>query len=291
VNIVLTGAGGLLGAAVQSELTNLRWSVRKLPFQQIWQMSVAELAALLHGNDCVIHAAANTNVEQCEIDIGSCYRDNVLLTERLAQAARLAEVKLVFVSSTGIYGEAKQEPHAEYDEVIPTTHHHRSKYMAEQAVLRFNPLNLVVRTGWLFGGDRNLPKNFVARRIEEGIATQQVSGVLSSNAEQYGVPCYNVDVARRLLALAEGDYCGVFNCVNSGYASRFEYVRAIIELYGLDVEVKPATAVGFNRRARVSNNEMAINWRMDCMGLSPIPEWRDSLAAYIAILKNTDKKQ
>ncbi|WP_292311532.1 hypothetical protein, partial [Marivivens sp.] len=42
--------------------------------------------------------------------------DNSLLTERLAYAASKANCKLIFISSTGIYGTEKtKEPYYEYD--------------------------------------------------------------------------------------------------------------------------------------------------------------------------------
>jgi dTDP-4-dehydrorhamnose reductase len=63
--------------------------------------------------DVVIHAAANTNVEACELDPSTCYRDNLLMTEQLAEVCLLERRKLVFISSTGVYGPQKKEPYAE----------------------------------------------------------------------------------------------------------------------------------------------------------------------------------
>lgn len=277
----LTGANGLLGSAVIKAAAARGDSCQALPRPALGTVTAAQLAQQLQGCDLLLHAAANTNVEQCETDPDACYRDNLLLTELLAQAAAIAGVRMLFVSSTGLYGTASDAPYREYDSAEPTTHHHRSKLLAEQCVLATGSSNLVVRTGWLFGGTPDNPKNFVARRIDEARKAAAEHRHIESNAEQRGVPCWNRDVAMRMLDLAEAGVTGVVNCVNSGNASRFEYVQAVVELSGAGVEVRPSSAAGFNRKARVSPNEMADNWKMRALGWPDMPDWRASLKTYL----------
>lgn len=285
MKLLLTGAGGLLGSAVMAVAAERGDQcvalARPVLARGVPAPSAAQLAQSLAGYDVLVHAAANTNVEACETAPDDCYRDNFLLTELLAQAARLAGVRMVFVSSTGLYGTASDAPYREYEAAAPTTHHHRSKLLAEQSVLAMDARNLVVRTGWLFGGSAVNPKNFVARRIDEARAALAAGRHLESNAEQRGVPCWNRDIASRLLDLADASVAGVVNCVNSGNASRCDYVAAVVQLSGIAVDVQPSTAASFARRARVSNNEMAENWKMAMLGWPDMPDWRASLAAYL----------
>jgi dTDP-4-dehydrorhamnose reductase len=282
MKILLTGSHGMLGSALKAAAHERAWDCQGMERPDVLTATVTMLAARLSGNDLLIHAAANTNVEQCELDPHKCYADNYLLTDLLAQAAAAAGVKMVFISSTGVYGQLKSGPYREYDAASPTTHHHRSKLLAEEVVLRASPLNLVARTGWLFGGPRANPKNFVARRIEEAQAALARGEAIQSNSEQQGVPCFAGDVAGRILDLANASVCGLFNCVNLGAASRFEYVSAIVALSGGAVEVKATAAGSFGRKANVSNNETAENWKMDSLGWAPMPAWQESLARYIS---------
>lgn len=280
MKILITGASGLLGSALFEYLTNQGETVARFNRSTfLWQDHNANVERLKE-YDCVIHAAANTNVEACELDPTSCYKDNTLLTERLAFAASKTNCKFVYVSSTGIYGTEKAtDPYTEYNSVNPTTHHHRAKWLGEQAVNQFINNALILRTGWIFGGKPENPKNFVVRRIEEASISE--SKQIQSNSQQRGVPTFVSDFAVNLYGLLNSDEVGTFNLVNQGCASRFEYVSKIIEFAGFDVKVLPTTAGAFNRKAQVSDNETAITLKLQQLGYQALPNWQDSLKQYI----------
>lgn len=289
MKVLLTGASGLLGTACRTLFERRGVEVAPLSRDAAWALVNQRHRKGLTSAQVLIHAAANTNVEQCELEPDACYRDNYLLTEGLADICALSSTLLVYISSTGVYGEGQDEPYREYSEVRPTTHHHRAKWLGEQAVLTAARSNLVIRTGWLFGGDFANPKNFVARRIEEATRAAAADKPILSNAEQRGCPTFTDDVAERLLLLIRDGHRGLFNVVNEGTASRLDYVRAIVTSAGLSVPVEAATAASFQRRAKVSSNETAINWRAAALGLAPLPHWQDSLERYI-LDKTTDSR-
>lgn len=231
--------------------------------------------------DVIIHAAANTDVEKCEKEPEICYRDNTLFTERLAIASNRANCKFIFISSTGIYGLGKNIiPYSEYDPVNPTTHHHRSKWLAEQSVKNYCKNFLILRTGWIFGGLPNNSKNFVTNRITESLYAKEKK--IFSNNQQFGTPTFSYDFANILFNMIKNDEVGTFNIVNEGFASRFDYVSKIIDLAKIDVEVIPSSAVTFNRFANVSNNEMAVSIKLMELGYPKLPSWEKSLEQYIS---------
>lgn len=279
MKIWLTGASGLLGTAVREAA--LKAGHDCVPLSRDGLLVPGAPLPLGHG-DVLVHAAANTDVEACEREPAACWRDNVLLSEALARRVALVDARMAYISSTGVYGSAKATPWHEFDAADPATVHHRSKLLAESAVMRHCPDALIVRTGWLYGGRADNAKNFVARRIDEARAA--TGGRIGSNPRQRGNPSAATDVAERLLLLLAARHTGVFNTVARGHASRLEYVAEIVRLAGLPVAVEPVDPSHFKRLAPVSDNEMADNLRSRLLGLPEMPDWRDSLARYVATL-------
>jgi dTDP-4-dehydrorhamnose reductase len=92
-----------------------------------------------------------------------------------------------------------------------------------------------------------------------------------------------------VLDLLEQPIEGTFNAVAQGHASRYEYVRAIVEASGLPCTVNPGPA--FARRAKVSSNECATNAKLQSLGLDHMPQWQGALTHYVKELMATSAWQ
>lgn len=274
--IFLTGSRGLLGSSILEKLCKPEdFEVISLTHQQILSIETAELLKLLSDVDWIIHCAAQTNVEQCEKEPEKCYVNNCFLTEKIIVCSN-SNAKILYVSSTGLYGNHESRPYIEYDKVEPTTVHHRSKHLSEILVLNRNAENIVVRTGWLFG---DLTKNdFVSKIINQA---KHSPNVMKSNSQQVGCPTYAHDVAKMCIELLQVGAYGVFNVTNSGLASRYDYVRHIISKTGADITVDPVTSDFFTRRAQVSDNETAMSVRLQLFGRVPLRPWEEALDEFL----------
>ena len=60
-------------------------------------------------------------------------------------------IKLIYISSTGVYGNYQTDAYTEFDKVEPTTIHHDSKYQAELIIKQHLKDYVIIRTGWLYG--------------------------------------------------------------------------------------------------------------------------------------------
>jgi dTDP-4-dehydrorhamnose reductase len=273
--IVLTGADGILGSAFANHLAPHR--LVKLGRRDLDPVDPASIERRMIGltPSLVINCAADTDVEGAEAAPDRAVAVNATLAEALARGAAEVNARFVQFSSTGCYGDWKDEPYEETDPLRPTTAHHRSKALGEELVLRAHPEALVLRLGWVFGGRRGQRKNFVWARIGEARDKAEIG----CNAVQRGCPTAAADVVTQTLALLAADVAGVFNCVGGGKpACRMDYVAAILEAAGSPARVVP---MAFARRAPVSNNEAAVNRRLRAMGLDQMPDWRHSLAAFV----------
>lgn len=282
MKVLITGSSGLLGSEFVNYCLSNNFAFQTIPYSELrGEFNQLNCVFDKFQPNVVIHCAANTDVEWCETNKHECYRDNVLITEKLCNLSQLYNCKFVFFSSTGVYGDKETRPYSELDEPNPSTVHHQSKFVAENKVQNFIPNCLILRVGWLFGGNPYSKKNFIINRINEFNGIQE--GIFS-NFEQYGSPTYVLDVVDITLRLIDMKASGIFNCVNVGFASRYEYVKEIGLIIGSCTEVKPVTASSFSRVANVSNNEMAINEKLNSYGINLTATWQSRLREYIGCI-------
>jgi len=279
--VLITGADGMLGS-------NL---IKLLPYK-IVGFNSKELD-ITNSNKCIeilgsekpnviIHTAAYTDVDGCEVNSDKAYKINTIGTQNLINCCIDRDVLFIYISSTGVYGTIKEKcPYNEFDEVQPTTIHHASKYEAEQMVKNHLSKYLILRTGWLFGGDKTHNKNFVYKRYLEASNNDE----MHSDVSQIGNPTYIKDLVQQIQILIENKQNGMFNCVNKALnVSRYDYVKKIVSLFGLNCDVKKAPSDLFNREAKVSKNESAINYKLELLNLNVMDSWDVALEKYIVQL-------
>jgi len=281
--IIITGSCGMLGSSFKSFLSPKANVVGLNSTYDITDSDAIYKKLYLEKPNIIIHAAAYTNVDGCETHIDKAYKVNTIGVLNLINYCVDNNVLFVFMSSTGVYGEGSSEPYTEFDDVEPTTVHHKSKFEAEKIIRNHLSKYLILRTGWLYGGDKNHNKNFVYKRYLDA----KNSEVVYSDNTQVGNPTSVIDLSAQLFLLINHHQYGTFNCVNRARnISRFDYVKKIVELYGLKCEVRVGDEDMFIRQAQVSKNESAVNYKLDLLGLNVMNDWEVSLAEYIKELKS-----
>ena len=228
--------------------------------------------------DVVIHAAAITDLDFCELNPDLCFETNFKSVIKMIKY--LKNEKVIFVSSAGIYGNSiKDDFYHESSEINPTTIYHESKYKAENYISSNYSNYIILRLGWLFGGDKKHKKNFVSKILKQS----SESKTIISNNKTIGSPTYTLDVANQIYHLIINDIKGVFNCANKSKkpVSRMQYVKSIINLSNLKNEVIPSGDNYFKRKASVPNNESCINLNLNKINLNKMLDWKISLENYL----------
>ncbi len=279
MKIAVTGASGILGTDIVKALKNQGWEVLEFTSKNIVLEDLVDVRQRLipFRPDIVVHSAAMTNVDLCEDDRDAAVKTNVIGTHNMSLVAAEIGARMVYISSCGVYGNGKTEPYNELDATHPLNFHHFTKLAGEQRVIDHHHRFLILRTGWLFGGDITQRKNFVeARRREAAIAS-----VLKSAGDKFGSPTYTVDLAQQLVFLLQKEVYGLFNAVNSGGASRYEYVAEILKLLRLKTPLEKVNSNAFPRRANMPDNEVLDNMHLRLRGFDQMRDWRVALADYI----------
>jgi dTDP-4-dehydrorhamnose reductase len=280
--VVITGAGGMLGKILSQQLQK---SYQIFPFSRdeldITNFSQVKSRLSQIEPDIIIHTAAFTNTEKCEEEVDSTYSVNAVGTGNIVNWAVGKDTLFIYISSTGVYGEERDmERYTEFDTPNPTSIHHKTKYEGEKLVEAHLQKYLIVRTGWLFGGDREDRKNFVYKRYLEALNSR----VVSSDISQIGNPTSIENLSKQIELLIRERVYGVFNVVDTAErVTRYHYIGEIIKQFGLETEMEPS--IYFQRVAKVSKNESARNYKLELMGLNIMEDWRVSLERYINKLK------
>ena len=79
---------------------------------------------------------------------------------------------------------------------------------------------------------------------------------------------------------------GIYHVTNSGQASRYDYVKCILDAFGSDTAVEPVDSTAFPRSAPVPNCELLDNLNLKFLGLEPMAPWQEAIQKYVATLKS-----
>ena len=290
LKILITGSNGLLGSDLCLYLSQdsnydviptTRNNMDITDFNRICEV-------LNHSNpDVVIHTAAETNVDLCEQDQDHAFLVNTLSTKYLAIACEKLNIPFVHISTCGLFDGKKDGAYSEYDSPDPLTVYARSKYEAEKTIRSIWGHHFIIRVGWLFGGNVDHKKNFIANRWSE---SKNKTEILSAN-DKIGSPTYSMDVAKKIMEVVESGIYGTYHVANKGKCSRYDYVLKIYELLGVDIEIKPVDSSYFPRFAPVPDSEAIENYNLKLMGKDDLQTWDEALDDYISnrFLKDVTK--
>jgi dTDP-4-dehydrorhamnose reductase len=246
------------------------------------RLDITDHRALMEGvarfrPDWVLHLAALTDVDGCEIHPESAWRINAMGTESLAQICRQHEVGLLYVSTGSVFSGDKNRPYHEFDTPAPVSVYARSKYAGEESVRRLVPQHYIVRAGWMFGGGAE-DKKFVAKMIE----LARHNDVLRAVDDKSGSPTYTADFAGRCLELLSTERFGTYHGANEGWCTRYEMAQTILESAGIrSCRVERCSSAEFPMAAYRPNCEALEGMRARLIGLPPMRAWREALADYV----------
>jgi len=279
MKILITGGRGQLGRDLEEVL--LKTGRHELTCPGRGELDVTkpgEVQRLILNNrpEVIIHAAANTNVDQCELDEDSAYLVNALGTRNVAVAAAKAGAKLVYVSTDYVFNGRAGRPYTEFDIPDPINVYGKSKLAGEQYVVSLSNKYFIVRTSWLYG---RYGKNFVKTMLNLAKEKSEVSVV----NDQVGTPTYTKDLARFLAELIQTELYGIYHASNSGFCSWFDFARAIFKTAGLEqVKVRPISTPELNRPAPRPAFSVLDNYCLRLQGLPDLRPWEEALQEFLS---------
>jgi dTDP-4-dehydrorhamnose reductase len=293
MKILLTGAAGMLAAEVGPELKRQGFEVygfdlnERLP--DIQKLDITDFNQVLQAAqavkpDYVFHLAAETDVDRSEREPDHAFKVNTVGTENIALVCQRLKIKMLYISTAGVFFGDKSEPYNEFDIPNPANVYGVSKLQGEIVVQRLLNEYFIVRAGWMVGG-WEIDKKFVykiVQQIREGKTELRVV------SDKFGSPTFTKDFAKNLVALVKTGRFGLYHMTNQGSGSRYDIALKIVEFIGLKgkVNVLPINSAQFPLSAPRVRSEMMRNYKLDLIGLNLMPHWEKSLEEYIKLNKD-----
>jgi dTDP-4-dehydrorhamnose reductase len=224
MKILLTGANGLLGQRLTGQLLEKGYEVigisrgparitvpasRSFIYKDldITDGPAVEQFILENSPGIIVHAAAMTQVDQCELDKQTCYNINVTATRFIIDAAKQVGSKLIYVSTDFIF-DGTAGPYKEDAEPAPVNYYGSTKLVAEKAVMESGLEWAIARTVLVYGvapstGRTNIV-SWIKQNLEKGTAIKMVT-------DQWRTPTFVDDLAAGIVLIIEKNATGIFN--------------------------------------------------------------------------------
>jgi dTDP-4-dehydrorhamnose reductase len=287
--IYVAGCGGMLGKAFYQQFsseyelkcTDIDVNEEWLSFLDFRDYEAYKNDVINFKPDYLFHLGAYTDLEYCENNEIDSYKTNTTSVENAVYLSNQLDIPLLYISTAGIF-DGKKELYDDWDVPNPLGVYARSKYMGERFVVENSKRYLVCRAGWMMGAGPSKDKKFIQKLMKQLKEGKKELFIVN---DKDGTPTYTNDFAENVKALLKDECWGLYNMVCGGQTGRLEVAQELINLLGLESEVKltPVTSEYFAKEyfAERPPCERLVNRKLDLRGLNLMGDWRDSLRMYI----------
>jgi len=293
--ILITGSSGMLGVELCQELrgdyeiigTDLatKNKKQKTSFYKgdiTDKKNISDVIARAKPN-VVIHTAAWTDVDGCELDEERAYKINSEGAQNVALACKTAGAIPIYISTDFVFDGRKKRPYKEEDRPNPISIYADSKLKGENFIKRVLKKYFIIRTSWLYG---KYGKNFVDTILSK---TKNEKALKVVN-DQVGSPTYTKDLAKALHVLLNKVFTlnhhlpvpyGTYHVSNSGATPWYEYAKAIVMLAKAKTIIIPISSDELSRPARRPAMSVLDNSKFIKFTGHRMRRWEDALREYV----------
>lgn len=274
--IVVLGAKGMLGHELLRSLSG----VHQVTGLDIDELDIFDLDATTGtlktlNPDLVIHSAAYTDVDGCELDPDKAHQVNALGSRNVAIGCQNINTAMVYISTDYVFSGQKPAPYQEWDATGPINVYGTTKLAGENFVRGLCLRHYIVRTSWLYGRHG---KNFVdtiARLAGERDNLRVV-------VDQTGSPTWARDLADKIAELVRKEAYGTYHITNSDTCTWYQFASEIVARLGLETRVEPVTSEHYVRPAKRPTNSVLDNYYLRLEGFSQMRSYRQALREYLS---------
>lgn len=233
MKIVLFGKSGQLGWEFERTLPGLGQVVAldraQLDLSDLHavQQTLNELKPNL-----IINASAYTEVDKAEEEPDLAMKINALAPGIMAETSRKLSAAFIHFSTDYVFDGWANTPYTEDDQTNPLNMYGKSKWTGEENIKQVGDAYLILRTSWVY----SLRGNSFVNKV---LGWARKNSTLRVVEDQIGSPTWArmlADITSLLLAQTQGnpydkihEQCGIYHLAGSGYTSRYEWAKQILD--------------------------------------------------------------
>ncbi len=195
----------------------------------------------------IIHTAAMTNVDQCELRKRECKEVNAKAVKNIVKACEEFNIHLVHISSDFIF-KGKKGYYQENDKSNPVNHYGEMKLKSEQYLLKSSINYTILRTIILYGYTPNTNKNNLILWIKKSLEKNKPISVVT---DQLRMPTYVDDLANACLQAVKKKAKGIYHISSNELMSIYEIALSVAKAFDLDSKlIHPILTEKLNQKAK-----------------------------------------
>lgn len=227
MKIATTGMSGLVGSRVR-DLLNNEFEFIGIPHNEVDITNVNAVKTYMRtiDADMLLHLAAFTNVDACEVDKETAWNVNVEGTRNLFEASRERNIKFIYMS-TGFVFDGETPPFFEDSKPNPLSYYGRTKYEGEKIV---DGNGMIIRIDYPYGSSVDHKKDVVTSILDGLREKKPLKGI----TDQIFTPTYIDDIAEGLRHLLNHFSPQTIHLVGADSLSGYDVIKTIGEVFDVD---------------------------------------------------------
>ena len=262
MKILITGSNGLLGQKLVSLLyllpeVTLIATARGSNRDEIYEDYIYESMDITseenvlavfrkHKPDAVIHTAAMTHVDQCELNKEACVDQNITAVNHIIKASKEVGAFLLHVSTDFIF-DGKRGPLTEEEVPNPVNYYGWTKWEAEKAVEQSGLKWAIARTVLVYGVVQDMSRSNIVLWVKNSLEQKKEINVVN---DQWRTPTLAEDLAMGCWLIVKNNATGIFNISGEEMISPYDLAHKVADVWSLDKSlIKQADSSTFTQPA------------------------------------------
>jgi dTDP-4-dehydrorhamnose reductase len=246
MKILVTGGNGLLGQHLIKTLLEQKYEViaigkgpARIPFPaDLYSYFDVDITDGFRLNDLmrsespeiVVHTAAMTQVDTCELNQDLCFKVNVEGTANLVMEAEAYSRFFIYISTDFVFDGDKGD-YSEEDELNPVNWYGFTKMQAESIVQGAEMPWSIVRTCLVYGNALSGTRTNIVSWVRDNLMGGKNIRVVS---DQSRTPTYIGDLVQGILLLIRQTATGIFHISGEEVLTPFDMAVKTADFFGLD---------------------------------------------------------